>query len=207
MSFEICVGNNCWLPEFDCQALFIPIPDSLGGNGIQFLDFSVTQSPIQGWAWDFGDGTTSTDQNPYHVYAQPGIYTVSLSIEADSCNSVISFEFDTESPWNFNSNGDPAKLGLSSGATATHEPTAFDAVKLFPNPAQQEVSLAFSSKKAGDYQLRITDLTGKTMLTSHQTANVGVNAARLNVSNLVPGLYLAEIRSGESVQTIKFVKQ
>jgi hypothetical protein len=130
-----------------------------------------------------------------------------LSIEADSCNSVISFDFDTQNPWNFNRDGDTAKLGLSSNATATHEPTAFDAVKLFPNPAQQDVSLAFSSKKAGDYQLRITDLTGKTMLTSNQTANVGVNAARVNVSNLVPGLYLAEIRSGESVQTIKFVKQ
>ncbi|MDD1700184.1 MAG: PKD domain-containing protein [Methanoregula sp.] len=33
------------------------------------------------WIWDFGDGTTSTEQNPSHVYNQPGFsYTVSLTV-------------------------------------------------------------------------------------------------------------------------------
>jgi len=31
------------------------------------------------WLWDFGDGTTSTDQNPTHTYQFPGTYTVSLT--------------------------------------------------------------------------------------------------------------------------------
>lgn len=30
------------------------------------------------WAWDFGDGTTDTTQNPSHTYESPGTYTVSL---------------------------------------------------------------------------------------------------------------------------------
>lgn len=30
--------------------------------------------------WDFGDGKNSTVQNPNHTYAQPGIYTVSLTV-------------------------------------------------------------------------------------------------------------------------------
>jgi PKD repeat protein len=207
--YEICIGENCWLPELDCQALFLPIPDSLGGNGIQFLDFSISSNPVTTWSWDFGDGTTSNEQNPYHVFAQPGVYAVSLSIEGDSCSSVITFELDTENPWNFNNNsGDPAKLGQSTNAVATREATAaFESVKLFPNPAHNDLSVAFSSKQAGDYTLRISDLTGKTLQTSAQTAVIGVNAARLNIGNLVPGLYMAEIRSGESVQTIKFVKE
>jgi PKD repeat protein len=33
-----------------------------------------------GWSWDFGDGTTSTAQNPLHTYSSPGSYTVSLTI-------------------------------------------------------------------------------------------------------------------------------
>lgn len=207
-TFEICVGANCWTPEYNCQAMFIPIPDSSGTNGIQFLDISVTASPIQGWLWNFGDGTTSTDQNPYHVYAQPGIYTVSLTIEADSCYSVISFEVDTENPWNFTSQGGPSKLGVSATALSTKNlDKIFDAAKLFPNPAQEEISVAFNSKKAGQYELRINDLTGKNLVNTHQQAVVGVNNARVNISNLVPGLYLAEIRSGDAVQTIKFVKQ
>jgi len=39
------------------------------------------------WLWTFGDGTTSTDQNPTHTYTAPGNYTVSLSVNggADTC--------------------------------------------------------------------------------------------------------------------------
>ncbi|MFA6333561.1 MAG: PKD domain-containing protein [Methanoregula sp.] len=32
------------------------------------------------WLWDFGDGATSTDQNPSHTYTQPGVYSVRLSV-------------------------------------------------------------------------------------------------------------------------------
>ncbi len=32
------------------------------------------------WNWNFGDGTTSTQQNPTHIYAASGTYTVSLTV-------------------------------------------------------------------------------------------------------------------------------
>jgi len=35
---------------------------------------------ITNWSWDFGDGQTSTQQNPSHVYDQPGYYTVKLTV-------------------------------------------------------------------------------------------------------------------------------
>jgi subtilisin family serine protease/subtilisin-like proprotein convertase family protein len=35
---------------------------------------------IVGWAWDFGDGTTSNEQNPVHTYAAAGTYTVTLTV-------------------------------------------------------------------------------------------------------------------------------
>ena len=38
------------------------------------------------WLWDFGDGSTSTQQHPVHVYALPGFYSVTLTITtADGC--------------------------------------------------------------------------------------------------------------------------
>jgi PKD repeat protein len=42
-----------------------------------FTDLSVN---AVSWLWDFGDGTTSTQQHPVHVYANPGSYNVSLTI-------------------------------------------------------------------------------------------------------------------------------
>ncbi len=48
---------------------------------VEFTDQSWTGgAPITSWSWDFGDGATSTLRNPTHTYAQPGVYTVTLSI-------------------------------------------------------------------------------------------------------------------------------
>jgi PKD repeat protein len=41
------------------------------------------------WLWDFGDGTTSTQQNPTHVYEQEGTYTVSLTATNTSGSDVM----------------------------------------------------------------------------------------------------------------------
>ncbi len=36
---------------------------------------------ITSWKWDFGDGTSSTEQHPQHAYARSGRYIVTLNIE------------------------------------------------------------------------------------------------------------------------------
>ncbi|GAA4012781.1 hypothetical protein GCM10022408_26960 [Hymenobacter fastidiosus] len=46
-------------------------------NPVQFTDQS--QNAPTSWRWTFGDGTTSTQQNPAHLYAASGIYTVALT--------------------------------------------------------------------------------------------------------------------------------
>lgn len=45
------------------------------------VSFSNLSIGASSWSWDFGDGTTSTEQNPYHTYNDPGTYTVSLTAE------------------------------------------------------------------------------------------------------------------------------
>ena len=53
---------------------------------IQFTDQSTPgQGSITGWSWDFGDGTTpSNQQNPSHTYTQPGYYNVALTVTNSS---------------------------------------------------------------------------------------------------------------------------
>lgn len=53
------------------------------GDVISFTDLSVeysTSKAITSWLWEFGDGETSTEQNPTHVYVTPGVYSVRLTV-------------------------------------------------------------------------------------------------------------------------------
>lgn len=50
---------------------------------IQFYDNSITGNvtdPIIGWLWNFGDGGTSTLQDPVYTYNNPGTYNVTLTV-------------------------------------------------------------------------------------------------------------------------------
>lgn len=70
--------------QFAISSLPVPVPDFLGsptnisvGGSVTFSDQS--QGVVSRWLWDFGDGQTSTNQNPLHVYSRTGWLTVSLS--------------------------------------------------------------------------------------------------------------------------------
>ena len=89
--YTVCLtaSNGC---GSDTVCTMIVIPGALdaefsgsptSGNApleVQFSDLS-TGAP-DSWAWDFGDGATSTDQNPVHTYVAPGSYTVTLTISS-----------------------------------------------------------------------------------------------------------------------------
>lgn len=62
-----------------------PVADFLGtptlGSAplaVQFTDKS--SGSITGWLWNFGDGSQATEQDPQHLYAVPGPYSVSLTV-------------------------------------------------------------------------------------------------------------------------------
>jgi len=63
---------------------------------VEFVDTS-THNPTS-WLWDFGDGNTSTEQNPYHIYAA-GTYDVTLTVTNDAgTDSVTLTAYITASP-------------------------------------------------------------------------------------------------------------
>jgi PKD repeat protein len=55
--------------------------DPISGNAPLTVLFSDSSTgDITEWQWDFGDGGGSTDQNPVHIYLNPGSYDVSLTV-------------------------------------------------------------------------------------------------------------------------------
>jgi hypothetical protein len=51
---------------------------------VQFSDSSQSTSPSLSYDWSFGDGNTSTDQNPAHTYSSTGSYPVQLIVTASN---------------------------------------------------------------------------------------------------------------------------
>ena len=63
------------------QAAFSAPPEVCLGAPVNFTDQSTApNSSVTSWVWDFGDGTTSTIQNPVKNYSTPGTYTVKLTV-------------------------------------------------------------------------------------------------------------------------------
>lgn len=63
-----------------------PVVDFSHSNGcaadtVHFISSTfVNTTSTASWYWEFGDSQISTDADPYHVYAAPGTYTVTLTI-------------------------------------------------------------------------------------------------------------------------------
>ena len=64
------------------------------GVSIQFSDMSIGEGDA--WLWDFGDGSTSNEKNPIHLYEADGIYTVTLTVSnAISSNTIVEENYIT----------------------------------------------------------------------------------------------------------------
>ena len=96
VSLTVTTAGGCT----DVQTLMVPIDFppvadfsfslSCWGSPTTFTDesYGIGPATIISWAWDFGDGNTSTAQNPVYNYAVAGNYTVSLTVTDDNnCSS------------------------------------------------------------------------------------------------------------------------
>jgi Zn-dependent metalloprotease len=52
------------------------------------VDFQNSTSNGLSYNWDFGDGSSSTEVNPSHIYTQNGQYNVTLSVDAADCGII-----------------------------------------------------------------------------------------------------------------------
>jgi PKD repeat protein len=86
------------------NAVLVPvahfIANPLTGNQPMMVNFTDQSSntPYE-WSWDFGDGSRSEQQNPCHIYSEPGVYTISLTVtNAHGCGSVTRKDCITVNP-------------------------------------------------------------------------------------------------------------
>ncbi len=63
------------------------------------FDSSTSSGDITAYAWDFGDGNTSTDASPSHTFTDPGSYTVTLTVSgAGGTSAPVSATISVNAP-------------------------------------------------------------------------------------------------------------
>lgn len=115
VSLQVTDDNDCSASVTQSVDVFMPpitffsATEACEGTATVFTDQTIANPiPIANWAWDFGDGLSSTLQNPTHLYAAAGTYSVSLTVtNVEGCsdtytddvivrpNPVASFAADT----------------------------------------------------------------------------------------------------------------
>lgn len=71
--------SNYGLPPFISSSFILTFDYEFTCIGDETHFFITSEDPYDTLVWDFGDGTTSTDPEPYHRYANPGEYEVTLT--------------------------------------------------------------------------------------------------------------------------------
>jgi len=131
---------------------------------VQFTDVSTSSiGPLSTWHWTFGDGTTSTVQNPLHTYPAIGVYNASLIVtDATGCPDTFAHTVTIKAPITLTPTiTDPLCNGAQTGTIAVdtsggfgylagHGGFAFN----WSNGSQQQTNLGLG---AGTYTVTVTD--------------------------------------------------
>ncbi len=94
---------------------------------------------------------------------------------------------------------------LASGAGLEEELNGIDFIELFPNPADDEVNLKFTSANQKDVVFEIVDLTGKSIQKHLVKAAQGNNLVMFDTKNMAAGSYFVKFKTEGKIQTLQFV--
>ncbi|PLW95424.1 MAG: hypothetical protein C0593_14185 [Marinilabiliales bacterium] len=144
---------------------------------VQFTD--MTSMNPTSWSWDFGDGQTSTDQNPDHTYLEDGVYNVSLTAEnAEESNTKTKTSY--------------IQIGVEGIASSNFVTD----IIIYPNPFSENAVLSFSLNNSTFIQVDIIDLTGKSGNSVFSgILNSGEHKISIRQQDLCEGVYFLRIHN------------
>ncbi len=155
-----------------CQADFTYSFDSLQGGNLVFFNDLSTGNP-NAWLWDFGDGATSTTQNPTHLFPAPGSFNVCLTISGDSCTSTFCNTITIADTTNYN--------------------TVFGQVLALNSPIESGMVMIFSLDSTQNYNpfvaVSIIDSMGYYYFSSVPSGNYYIYAIPILPENYLPTYY------------------
>lgn len=200
-----CVYYNDSIPECTAIAAFQFTQIDPVNNIVEISNTSVWEGDAT-FFWEFGDGTTSTEPYPEHVYDEDGVYLVCLTINAQYgdvvcedtyCDSIGLFGGDKAFDGGFTLNVVPSiMVGIAETSLFATE------LNLYPNPASSIMNIVYTLNSNADVNITIYDLSGRIVDFQFAFGSTGNNRERVDVTELQPGMYMLELSANKKDKVI-----
>lgn len=139
--------------------------------------FSNTSTNATSYNWNFDDGTTSSDENPVHVFPASGTYNVML-VASNFCGSDTSY------------------LTVSTSVTGIQELNAHTSISVYPNPTDGQFNLVVDAGQSANFSVEVTDLQGRVVYQQDLGQILGNQKQVINLADVASGIYLVKVKSG-----------
>jgi hypothetical protein len=187
-NFATCLPND----SNYISAIFLVSSTANERDSVKFVQLSA---PVpQSYNWNFGDGITTTDASPYHVYDLPdtiaSFYAVTMTVSNGVCS-------DTRKK----------TIQINPAMNTLRNMTSYqgiNSVQLFPNPNSGLFNVEVSTFDIADITIDVMDPTGNTL--SKMAVRSDSFKQQLNIDELSPGLYFLRVQAGNEQRIVKLVK-
>ena len=158
------------------------IPDAVAGFNLftSFLTAQLTNTSTDAtsYFWDFGDGNTSTDPNPTHVYADTGDYVITLTVTGP-CGT------------------DMTTQNMNANLVSVDELPMFATLDVYPNPNNGSFTIDMNLNEGMNVAFELTDVRGAIVWSSNAGTVNGAYTENVQLNNQPEGMYFLKIKAGE----------
>ncbi len=197
---------NCWdstcinifmQSPRNCQASFYVGLDTTNTYTIYIINNSTGTTAYTSYLWTFGDGDSSTLQNPTHDYDSFGLFNLCLTISDSNCTSTYCDSIGLDS------NGNLLKLDgfkiivvNEDDLTSVNDPEKVSKLNVYPNPSSGVVNLEFEATSSENARIQVIDAMGREVISQEKFVTGGNNEIELNLNEVSEGLYFIKINVG-----------
>jgi PKD repeat protein len=149
--------------------------------------FSNLSTNASEYEWNFGDGFSSTENEPAHYYSSTGYFTVSLTARNQGC------------PENIKTIDNLIHVAIASNISDIS-----NLYEISPNPFNQFITITFYNEKVANPKFKIFDMNGKNIQINYQRSS---NKYILNIEeHLNSGIYILQIQTSDKIFYKKIIK-
>jgi PKD repeat protein len=191
-TFQACltVTDACMQSETVCSSVVVVcVPPTAGFNtAVNMATVTFTDQTIDGptaWFWDFGDGNTSTLQNPVHTYAVSGTYSACLTA-SNNCDSSTACQ------------------GVTIIVNGMGSLNWLD-ISILPNPARDRAVLRITQAQLKEVEFQLMDALGRTV-EQWQVADIQSDYVHeLDLSMRAAGIWFLRVNVQGLQRTLRLV--